>query len=339
MSCAASWSPPCATTPARCWSPASSADRSTTAPSACGPRATGPTASSSGSRRSSVAPCSSRGSGASSTRSWLADGEGDPSPLLEAWAGRARARPARARTTAPYQVGWCSWYHYFHGVTEADLRANLARAADWPFDVFQLDDGFQPAIGDWLTTNEKFPTPRRRAGRRHRRRGAHPGHLDRAVPRRRRARPWRRAHPDWLAVHAAQRHPAGRHGQRRPGVARSTRSTRANPRCSTTSRASRERWSRPGYPYLKLDFTYAPSIRGGYADPGPHAGAARAGRLRRDPARRGRPTPSCSAAAPRWGQRWGWSTACASAPTSRRGGTRRTTSTDRRATRAASRPR
>ena len=63
-----------------------------------------------------------------------------------------------ARLGAPYQVGWCSWYHYFHRITEDALRANLARAADWPFDVFQLDDGYQAAIGDWLVTKESFPS-------------------------------------------------------------------------------------------------------------------------------------------------------------------------------------
>ena len=41
----------------------------------------------------------------------------------------------------------------------------------------------------------------------------------------------------------------------------------ATPRCSTTSRASRAALVEAGFPYLKLDFTYAPSIRGGYADP------------------------------------------------------------------------
>ncbi|MGH9273710.1 MAG: hypothetical protein ACRDZU_03595, partial [Acidimicrobiales bacterium] len=87
----------------------------------------------------------------------LAVGEHDPSPLLERWAG-ALGEIGSARTMAPFQVGWCSWYHYFHAITEADLRSNLARAAAWPFDVFQLDDGYQPAIGDWLTTNVDFPT-------------------------------------------------------------------------------------------------------------------------------------------------------------------------------------
>lgn len=81
----------------------------------------------------------------------------DPSALLAQWAADV-GQAEQARVTAPYQVGWCSWYHYFDGVTEADITANLAQADDWPFDVFQLDDGFQPAVGDWLATNEKFPS-------------------------------------------------------------------------------------------------------------------------------------------------------------------------------------
>ena len=53
-------------------------------------------------------------------------------------------------------MGWCSWYHYFHNIDEAALDTNLALAGDWPFDVFQLDDGYQPSIGDWLRTNDTF---------------------------------------------------------------------------------------------------------------------------------------------------------------------------------------
>src|SRR5688572_26300400 len=77
----------------------------------------------------------------------LDDGAADPSPLLEAWATELGAASA-ARTTAPYQVGWCSWYQYFHGVTEGDIRANLALADEWPFEVLPVDDGLQSAIGD-----------------------------------------------------------------------------------------------------------------------------------------------------------------------------------------------
>jgi alpha-galactosidase len=80
----------------------------------------------------------------------------DPVALLEQWAARVGGE-AGARVGAPYQVGWCSWYHYFHDVDERAITLNLARASGFPFDVFQLDDGYQAAIGDWLATNDKFP--------------------------------------------------------------------------------------------------------------------------------------------------------------------------------------
>ena len=99
----------------------------------------------------------------------------DPSRLLDGWAGECGRRNGGG-PTRPFQVGWCSWYHYFHDVTEDDLRANLALAGDWPFDVFQLDDGYQAAIGDWLTTNDTFPSDARRARRRRSRAaGSRPG--------------------------------------------------------------------------------------------------------------------------------------------------------------------
>jgi alpha-galactosidase len=81
----------------------------------------------------------------------------DASALLESWARRAGAT-GRARVAAPFQVGWCSWYHYFHDVTEEAIRSNLARSADWPFTVFQVDDGYQRQIGDWLETADTFPS-------------------------------------------------------------------------------------------------------------------------------------------------------------------------------------
>ena len=75
--------------------------------------------------------------------------------------GDATGRWMKARASAPFQRGWCSWYHYFHAITEDALRANLksleAMRSEFPLDVIQLDDGFQSALGDWDTTNAKFP--------------------------------------------------------------------------------------------------------------------------------------------------------------------------------------
>jgi alpha-galactosidase len=84
----------------------------------------------------------------------------DPGALLEHFA-ELWGRGAGARRGAGFQAGWCSWYHYFHRVSEQDVLRNLeALAADRsgiPIELVQLDDGFQRAIGDWLETNERFP--------------------------------------------------------------------------------------------------------------------------------------------------------------------------------------
>src|SRR5262249_12672766 len=105
------------------------------------------------------------------------------SERLEAWA-TAVGRLGGARIDAPYQSGWCSWYHYFHDVSETALRANLAHAAELPFHVFQLDDGFHRSIGDWLPADRRLPVGSR--GRAARDRGGRPPAraLDRALPRR-----------------------------------------------------------------------------------------------------------------------------------------------------------
>ena len=84
----------------------------------------------------------------------------DAAALLEGFA-EEHGRRAGARTAAPFQAGWCSWYHFFHDVSEEALLRNLdalARARlEIPIDLVQLDDGYQRAVGDWLETNEKFP--------------------------------------------------------------------------------------------------------------------------------------------------------------------------------------
>ncbi len=79
---------------------------------------------------------------------WLASG--DPGPLYSEYASRWGGE-AGARTGTPAPSGWCSWYQYFSSVTPADVRANLALAAAHGLDVVQIDDGYQAAIGGWLS--------------------------------------------------------------------------------------------------------------------------------------------------------------------------------------------
>ncbi|WMJ80434.1 alpha-galactosidase [Clostridium sp. MB40-C1] len=56
-------------------------------------------------------------------------------------------------------VGWTSWYNYYTDITQDIILENLENMVREriPLDVFQIDDGYQNALGDWLLTNEKFP--------------------------------------------------------------------------------------------------------------------------------------------------------------------------------------
>jgi len=86
----------------------------------------------------------------------------EPAAALAArWAAKL-GETMGARTRAASRRGWCSWYHYFHGITEDALRNNLqalaALRSSFPIEVVQLDDGFQSALGDWDETNSKFPS-------------------------------------------------------------------------------------------------------------------------------------------------------------------------------------
>ena len=64
----------------------------------------------------------------------------------------------------PVATGWCSWYCFGPGVTADQIRGNL----DWARREFpglryiQIDDGYQPWMGDWLETGKSFGGDTRR---------------------------------------------------------------------------------------------------------------------------------------------------------------------------------
>jgi alpha-galactosidase len=70
--------------------------------------------------------------------------------LWTTWAEQVRARPI-GRTW----VGWSDWYQYYGSASEADILAELAAAP--PLDLFQVDDGWEVAWGDW-EANDRFPS-------------------------------------------------------------------------------------------------------------------------------------------------------------------------------------
>ncbi len=52
---------------------------------------------------------------------------------------------------------WCSWYSFYKTINEPLLHRVIEGMGDLPFDVLQVDDGWQASIGDWRP-NEKFPS-------------------------------------------------------------------------------------------------------------------------------------------------------------------------------------
>lgn len=90
--------------------------------------------------------------------------EGEVEQGLRRWSGRvAAASPLPPTLPARRITGWCSWYNLYAAITEENLLEHLDAARAFrdthkvPFDVFLVDDGFTPEMGDWLEVKPQFP--------------------------------------------------------------------------------------------------------------------------------------------------------------------------------------
>lgn len=60
-------------------------------------------------------------------------------------------------------TGWCTWYNLYAAINEANIRDHLTAATAFrdarnvPLDIFLIDDGFTPEMGDWLDVKPQFP--------------------------------------------------------------------------------------------------------------------------------------------------------------------------------------
>jgi alpha-galactosidase len=160
----------------------------------------------------------------------------------------------------PPPTAWCSWYHYFERVTQADIEENLHAIDDLglDIDVVQIDDGYQAEIGDWLVLSDRFPSL-----------AAEVGSIRAAG---RRAGIWvapflvgersvlAREHPDWLVGGAS------------PGTGWPDQQLAA----LDVTRTGAEAYLREvfgtfrdlGIDYFKIDFIYAGAMDGRRAEPG-----------------------------------------------------------------------
>ncbi len=96
--------------------------------------------------------------------------------------------------------GYTSWYNLYENISEQSVTADLAgfAASEKQPDVFQIDDGYEQAVGDWLLTDEKkFPSGMAAAAEKIRAAGMTPGIWLAPFAAEKKSR-LAKEHPDWL---------------------------------------------------------------------------------------------------------------------------------------------
>ncbi|HET9908959.1 MAG TPA: alpha-galactosidase, partial [Anaerolineales bacterium] len=96
-----------------------------------------------------------RGSYESGEGKWLI-ARGSEAEVFQRYANLLAEKFGKTRFEKPPRV-WCSWYSLYKWINEPIIRNTLNSLGDLPFDVFQLDDGWQITHGDWEPTR-KFPS-------------------------------------------------------------------------------------------------------------------------------------------------------------------------------------
>ena len=76
--------------------------------------------------------------------------------VFNAYAQILKEGLGKGRVEKPYRV-WCSWYSLYTAIDEDILHKTFDDLGDLPFDVLQVDDGWQISVGDW-EANAKFPS-------------------------------------------------------------------------------------------------------------------------------------------------------------------------------------
>jgi alpha-galactosidase len=202
----------------------------------------------------------------------------DPDRLLEAHAD-AHGREAGARTRAAFEAGWCSWYHFFHDVTERDVLRNLEALAasrhELPVELVQIDDGWQRAIGDWLESNPKFPRGMAVLAREIRAAGFRPGLWTAPFLVAPESRLFAE-HPEWLLRQEGEPFRGLHHAMWSPGGWIHVLDTSRQDVLEHLRHVFAE-LTGMGFGYHKIDFLYAVAMRCDAHDPG----RTRASRLRR----------------------------------------------------------
>lgn len=180
---------------------------------------------------------------------------GDETEAFDQYATLLKERLGGGTIQKPQRI-WCSWYSLYTEIHQEQLLKIFNNLGESPFDVFQIDDGWQRAIGDW-EPNTKFP-------------GGMGVMADRIKAAGRTAGLWLapllvvpsselyRQHPDWLLRNEKGQLVSAGFNWSEPLYALDT----THPQALEWLKALMEKVRRWGYDYVKLDFLYAGALPG-----------------------------------------------------------------------------
>lgn len=180
---------------------------------------------------------------------------------------QAVAREARPRQpSAAPALGWTHWYQFFKQISEERFLAAVEEISrlteELPFRTVQLDDGYQPAWGDWDGTNMRFPRGLEPLAARIRQKGLTPGLWLAPFVIQPGSR-LQRAHPDWL-LHDGRGRPV-RSGFFYSFFGYALDSSR--PEVQEHLRRLGETLRNWGFAFFKADFCYAGALPGARHEP------------------------------------------------------------------------
>jgi alpha-galactosidase len=182
-------------------------------------------------------------------------GSGDEAKVFSSYARLLGERLGRGGGGEAPRV-WCSWYSFYTNISEPAMLEVLAGLSGLPFDVFQLDDGWQRDMGDW-EANETFPGGMERFAERVRQSGLRPGlWLSPLIVRPSSSLFAER--PDWLLRDSAGALVPAGFNWGGPYYALDTTRSEVGDWLEDLMRRV-VGW---GYDYLKLDFLYAGALQG-----------------------------------------------------------------------------
>lgn len=82
--------------------------------------------------------------------------EGGEDAVFDGWFAAMGVKSRGAKRLC----GYSSWYNRYQNIDAESITGDLAGCAEHMLrgDLFQIDDGWEPAVGDWLETDaKKFP--------------------------------------------------------------------------------------------------------------------------------------------------------------------------------------